>query len=89
MKLYEDIYFAQGEDAWEDIEEIDDLGAERFARDLIDMFYAPGAHPCRQAAPWGEEDELYHLEDGFVLLVNRRIGSVGLTRVIDTGEDSP
>ncbi len=82
MKLYEEIYFSQGDDAWEDIEAIDSLGPARFARDLIEMFYEPGTHPRRHRRPWGTEDDIHVVGDGFVLTVNRRIGSVGLARVI-------
>ncbi|HHH46548.1 MAG TPA: hypothetical protein ENK53_05995 [Thiotrichales bacterium] len=88
MKLYEDIYCATGDDAWEDIEAIEDVGAERFVHDMLDMVYVPGEHPRLETAPWSEQEELHHV-DGFVLSVDRGTPSVRITRIVGADGHQP
>lgn len=74
------IYFSQGEEAAADLAIIDEVGPVDFGRLTLPEAHRPGAHPLVDDAPWGSEDQVYALGQGFYLSINPRIGTVGLCR---------
>lgn len=74
---YEDVFFAQGEEADEILEIIDQKG-ERAALEYMKQWHYPGEHMTRAEPGHGSDDKIFE-KDGYILSYNTRIGYVGLS----------
>ena len=73
---YEDVFFAQGDDADEILEIIQQKG-ERAALEYMKQWHYPGEHMTRSEPGHGADDETFE-KDGYILSYNPRIGYAGL-----------
>lgn len=78
---YEDVYFAQGDEAIEWLIKIDCLGAKETIAALAAVTHYPGEHDTRDSIGNGTSDTIASWA-GYVLAWNPALGYVGL--VYDT-----
>lgn len=77
--MYIEVLFLQGDDADKLLRDIDNYGSRRALQAIKDAYYKIDGNyrKCAQA-PFGELDENYEDNDGFILSYNRSLRYVGL-----------
>ncbi len=85
MATYEQVYFAQGEEADEILAILRDDGPDAAMSFAQDWHY-PGEHMTREGEGWGTSDDTYKKE-GYVLSWNEVIGYVGLVYEVEDEDD--
>ena len=79
---YENIVFAQGDDADEPLEILDSEGPWA-AVDYLQEWHYPGEHEINDELQAGGSDEVYRTAEGYVLTWNTGLGYIGLEYEID------
>jgi hypothetical protein len=74
--IYEDIVFAQGEDAIEPLEILAEKGRDA-AIDFLAQWHDLGKHMTREEPAAGTSDTVYE-KDSYILTYNLRLGYIGL-----------
>ena len=74
--MYEDVVFAQGEDATEPLEVLVNKG-EKAAIDYLTQWHDPGKHMLREQPSRGSADSVFE-KDGYILTWNHGLGYIGL-----------
>lgn len=77
QKLYESIYFAQGDDADEVLNIFHDEG-ETAAMEYLKQWHYPGEHETRSGHGAGSNDYL-HIADNYYLVINTSLNYAGLS----------
>lgn len=80
-KVYEHIVFAQGEDADEPLRILDEQGEEAAIEYLLQWDDGECAE-VSDASSAGSSDDTFEVDD-LILTYNRRLGYIGLERVLD------
>lgn len=74
---YENVVFAQSDDADEPLEILSEKGEEE-AIEYLAQWHYPGEHETNDELQAGSSDTVFESDDGYILTYNNGLGYIGL-----------